>query len=336
MLQRRLNMAREQSRDVDPFRIHSPRIYLVRMTVFLILAGFVVFILNRPISVAFMANPALNSLIIGVLLIGALLTFRQIIRLFPEISWANGLRHRDPDVPVQDIPVLLAPMALLVGERPGMQAISTATFRAIIDSIGTRLDESREVNRYLIGLLVFLGLLGTFWGLLQTVASIGDVLGSMQSGSDANVMFDALKAGLSKPIAGMSVSFTSSLFGLAGSLILGFLDLQAGQAQNRFYVEIEDSLSTYTTDMPSEIVAASPGIPAEFRAAIDRMAAASDPSNTRATTTAMANLAEGIQGLVQHMRSEQQMIRRWVEAQADQQHEIKRLLERLASENERR
>src|SRR5271155_2395194 len=139
MLQRRLNMAREQSRDVDPFRIHSPRIYLVRMTVFLILAGFVVFILNRPISVAFMANPALNSLIIGVLLMGALLTYRQIIRLFPEVGWANGLRHRDPDVAMQHVPVLLAPMAMLVGERPGMQAISTATFRAIIDSIGTRL-----------------------------------------------------------------------------------------------------------------------------------------------------------------------------------------------------
>jgi hypothetical protein len=336
MLQRRLDMARERADDFDPYRISSPRIFLVRMIVFLILAGFVAFVLYKQIGTAFKANPGLNGLIILVLAIGMVLAFRQVVRLFPEIAWVNALRHRDPGLPPATMPTLLAPMAMLIGDQPGMRPISTATLRAILDSVATRLDEGREVNRYLIGLLVFLGLLGTFWGLLETVGSIGDVLASMQTGTDTTVMFDALKEGLSKPIAGMSISFTSSLFGLASSLILGFLDLQAGQAQTRFYTEIEDNLATLTTDAPVEIVPPPPAVPAEFRAALERISAANDPASSRATTTAMANLAEGIQGLVHHMRSEQQLIRRWVEAQAEQQQEIKRLLERLAAETERR
>ncbi|MBV9219059.1 MAG: flagellar motor protein MotA [Methylobacteriaceae bacterium] len=328
-------MARERASDFDPYRLSSPRIFLLRMALFLILIGFAVFILNQQIRDAFMRNPGLNGLIICVLVIGILLAFRQVLRLFPEIRWVNGLRHRDPDAPLTHIPTLLAPVAMLIGEQPGTRPISTVTLRVILDSVATRLDEGREINRYLIGLLVFLGLLGTFWGLIETVGAIGNVLASMQSGSDTTVMFDELKEGLSKPIGGMSISFTSSLFGLSGSLILGFLDLQAGQAQSRFYNEIEDNISMLATDAPIEVVAPPP-IPAEFRAAIDRMAALNDPANSRATTTAMANLAEGIQGLVHHMRSEQQLIRRWVEAQAEQQQEVKRLLERLTSETERR
>jgi hypothetical protein len=211
-------------------------------------------------------------------------------------------------------------MATLLGDRSGSRAISMVTLRAILDSVGTRLDENRDILRYMTGLLIFLGLLGTFWGLLETVGSIGGVINSMQTGSDAAVMFDDLKNGLSKPLAGMSISFTSSLFGLAGSLVLGFLDLQAGQAQNRFYRELEDRLSASTADVSPD--SATTGLTAEA-------------SGSRATSVAIANLAEGIQGLVQHMRSEQQLIRDWVEAQAAQQRDIKRLLERLASETER-
>jgi hypothetical protein len=154
----------------------------------------------------------------------------------------------------------------------------------------------------------------------------------MQTGSDAAVMFDELKNGLSKPLAGMSISFTSSLFGLAGSLVLGFLDLQAGQAQNRFYRELEDRLSASTADVPDS---ATTGLTADVRSALDRISASTEVSGSRATSVAIANLAEGIQGLVQHMRSEQQLIRDWVEAQAAQQRDIKRLLERLAAEHER-
>ena len=147
-----------------------------------------------------------------------------------EVRWANALGTSNMVKP----PVLLAPVATILGEDFAGRSISTVTLRALLDSIGQRLDEQREIGRYLVGLLVFLGLLGTFWGLLETVGSIGEVIHSMQTGGDSAVMFDDLKNGLAAPIAGMSISFTSSLFGLAGSLILGFLDLQAGQAQNRF------------------------------------------------------------------------------------------------------
>ncbi len=293
------------------------------MLVFIILAAFLALILYRQIAIAFMANPGLNGLILGVLAIGILLSLRQVARLFPETRWVNAMAGGG--APPARAPVLLAPVAAILGESLGGRGISTATLRAILDSIGTRLDESREIARYITGLLVFLGLLGTFWGLLETVGSIGGVIKSMQTGADAAVMFDDLKNGLAAPIAGMSISFTSSLFGLAGSLVVGFLDLQAGQAQNRFYIELEDLLSLNVADAPVAIVErAAPGeppIPNE---------------GAKAATVAMANLAEGIQGLVQHMRKEQQMIRDWVEAQAEQQKDIKKLLERIAAEAERR
>jgi hypothetical protein len=225
-------------------------------------------------------------------------------------------------------------MARLMGED-GFRAISTATLRAILDSISTRLDEAREIARYLTGLLVFLGLLGTFWGLLETTGSIGGVIRSMQSGADAAVMFDDLKNGLAAPIQGMAIAFTSSLFGLAGSLILGFLDLQAGQAQNRFYTELEDALSSLAGDGTTP--ASGPSfMPPDLMLALQKLAESSDPVVARTASAAMVNLAEGIQGLVQHMRAEQQMVRKWVEAQAEQQDDIRKLLARIASETERR
>jgi hypothetical protein len=317
---------------LDPYKLSSPRVFLLRMVVFLILVGFVALILHKQIHIAFMANPGLNSLIFFVLAVGIILTLRQVIRLFREVRWVNTL----PQGTKVAAPVLLAPMATLLGDRPAGATISTLTLRAILDSIGSRLDEARDTARYLTGLLIFLGLLGTFWGLLATVASIGDVIKSMQTGSDAAVMFDDLKNGLAAPLAGMSISFTSSLFGLAGSLVLGFLDLQAGQAQNRFYKELEDNLTASTSDPLIEGGPALEAMPRDLRAAILKIATTADQSHARATSIAMANLADGIQSLVQHMRSEQQLIRDWVEAQAEQNQEIKVVLKQIASETERR
>jgi hypothetical protein len=318
--------------DNDPYKLSSPRIFLVRMVVFLILVGFVALILHRQLQIAFQANPGLNGLIAGVLVIGIVLGLRQVGRLFREVRWVNAIAAGT--APLVKPPVLLAPMATLLGDRGGDRTtISTLTLRVILDSIGTRLDEARETARYLTGLLIFLGLLGTFWGLLETVGSIGGVIKSMQTGSDAAVMFDDLKNGLAAPLAGMSVSFTSSLFGLAGSLVLGFLDLQAGQAQNRFYNELEDNLAASTSDPNVDPLAAAQaaGTP-DLRAALDKIASASEQGHARATSIAMANLADGIQALVQHMRSEQQLIRNWVEAQAEQGREVSALLKRIASE----
>src|SRR5712672_2195988 len=237
------------AQDIDPFKLSSPRIFLVRMMVFLILCALVVVVLYRQIWTAFLANPGLNALILGVLLIGIALAFRQVIRLFPEINWVNGFRLADPGLALERPPVLLAPMAAMLGDRVGRMAISSQVMRGILDSIAARLDEARDMSRYMTGLLVFLGLLGTFWGLIETVGSVGGVIQNLKVGGEAAAVFDSLREGLAAPLSGMGISFSSSLFGLAGSLALGFLDLQTGQAQNRFYMELEDWLSTTVTEL---------------------------------------------------------------------------------------
>ena len=325
------------AQDIDPFKLSSPRIFLVRMVVFLVLCALIVIVLYKQIWTAFLANPGLNALIIGVLVIGIALAFRQVIRLFPEIDWVNGFRLADPGLAVERPPVLLAPMAVLLRDRIGRMTISTQIMRGILDSIAARLDEARDMSRYMTGLLIFLGLLGTFWGLIETVGSVGSVINSLKPGGDAGAIFDSLKEGLAAPLGGMGISFSSSLFGLAGSLVLGFLDPQTSQAQNRFYTELEDWLSTTVHDLGVGSDAAAPLSGAgssDLRLAIERLREAiTDGSSSRAATTAMANLAEAIQGLVHHMRSEQQMIRDWVDSQAQQHREVRRLLEILVREN---
>ncbi len=310
-----------------------PRIYLVRMGVFLVLAGFLVFILYRPIWAAFLANPGLNGLILGVLLIGIVLAIRQVVRLFREVRWVNDLGRSDDEYMTLEQPVLLAPMAALIGNRASRTGLSVTMTRSLLDSIAARLDENRELVRYLAGLLVFLGLLGTFWGLIDTVGSVGKVIQSMRTGAEAGALFDELKSGLAAPLSGMGLSFSASLFGLAGSLVLGFLDLQAGQAQSRFYTELEDCLARATTDPGGSELAPRHGPSPDLILALNKLTTAvNEGAGGRAATQAMANLAEGIQGLVQHMRAEQQMIRDWVEAQAAREKELKQVLERLSRE----
>jgi hypothetical protein len=289
-------------------------------------------VLYRQIITAFFANPGLNALIGLVLLIGIILSFRQVVRLYPEVAWVNNFRIADPGLAMDRHPTLLAPMAaILGGERSGRMTISQQTMRHLLDSIATRLDEARDISRYMTGLLVFLGLLGTFWGLIETVGSVGKVIDGLKVGGDAGALFDTLKEGLAAPLGGMGISFSSSLFGLAGSLILGFLDLQSSQAQNRFYTDLEDWLASTVRGYSGEA-----GGDGGLHAAIDRLRTTLEEGGTsRTTTTAMTNLAEAIQGLVTHMRTEQQMIREWADGQGEQNREIKRLLERLARQPEK-
>jgi hypothetical protein len=324
------------ARELDPHKLSSPRVFLFRMMVFVLLCGLVASLLYKQIEVAFMANPALNSLIILVLITGIALTLRQVLRLYPEIAWVNGFRLADPDLATERPPVLLAPMKAILGSRTGRMAISAQMMRGILDSIATRLDEARDISRYITGLLVFLGLLGTFWGLIATVSSVGSVIQGLKASGDAASMFDSLREGLAAPLSGMGISFSSSLFGLAGSLVLGFLDLQAGQAQNRFYTELEDWLSTTVYEQASEPLVRA-GSSGEMRNAIERLRlAVSEAGSNKAASAAMSDLAEAIQGLVYNMRTEQQMIRDWADSQAEHQREVKRLLEVMASENAKR
>jgi hypothetical protein len=318
--------------EIELSKLSSPRIFLVRMLVFLVLCALVTVVLYKQIIAAFFANPGLNALIGAVLLIGTILSFRQVIRLYPEVAWVNNFRIADPGLAIDRRPRLLAPMAaILGGERSGRMTISQQTMRHLLDSIATRLDEARDISRYMTGLLVFLGLLGTFWGLIETVGSVGKVIEGLKVGGDSGALFDTLKDGLAAPLGGMGISFSSSLFGLAGSLILGFLDLQSSQAQNRFYTDLEDWLASTVREYGGE--GAGGG---ELQHAMDRLRTVVEESGgSRNTTAAMANLAEAIQGLVAHMRTEQQMIREWADGQGEQNREIKKLLERIARQPEK-
>ncbi|TPL47484.1 MULTISPECIES: MotA/TolQ/ExbB proton channel family protein [unclassified Mesorhizobium] len=315
----------------DPHKLSSPQVFLLTMVIFLIIVAFIAAILTRQISTAFSSNPGLNGLIIGVLAVGILLAFVQVGRLFREVRWVNSFRAGSETTE----PVLLAPMKAMIG-RSSSVAFSTSSMRTMLDSIATRLDESRDTSRYLVGLLVFLGLLGTFWGLLNTIASIRETIEALDPGTgDAAAVLDALKQGLSAPLAGMGTAFSSSLFGLSGSLVLGFLDLQAGRAQTRFYTELENWLSS-VTDLSSDIVVSDTSKAAEssedIRLLSERLRSLQENgggSNPR-VATAMANLADGISGLVKNMRSEQQIMRDWVEAQSDEQKAMRNTLEKIA------
>jgi hypothetical protein len=321
---------------IDPLKLSAPHVFLIRMLLFIILVGAVGAFLNKQIMVAFMANPWLNGLIIAVEVIGIALSLRQVLRLYPEIAWVNNFRLRQNGTPVKRAPVLLAPMAAILATRTDPMTLSAQLMRGILDSIAMRLDEARDISRYITGLLVFLGLLGTFWGLIETVTSVGSVIQGLKATGDATAMFDSLRSGLAAPLSGMGISFSSSLFGLAGSLVLGFLDLQSSQAQNRFYTELEDWLSTTVYDDASDSSAAG-SIAGEVNTALDRLRRAVDQAGSgKAAAGAMADLAESIQLLVHHMRAEQHTIRQWVDGQAEQQGEIKKLIQAVLDDKAKR
>jgi soluble cytochrome b562 len=325
---------------IDPARakLTNPQVYLLRMALFLVLIAFLVVILAPHLATAFGANPFLNGLILGVLVLGIAFTIIQVVRLYPEVKWVNSFQIGDTTADIGRPPQLLAPMATMMSDQTERMSLSTTSMRSLLDSISTRLDEARDYSRYIIGLLVFLGLLGTFWGLLQTINSVGETIRSLDIGSsESGVIFEELKAGLEAPLAGMGTAFSSSLFGLAGSLILGFLDLIASQAQNRFYNELEEWLSTVTELGSGETGSAA--TPAHLRFTLQDMQASIDglansireqPRGSGPTDVeAMTELAEGVQQLVRQMRQEQKLVREWAQVQADQQAELTPVLREL-------
>lgn len=226
----------------------NPRYYLLIMSVFVCLVALVCALLFVPLKQAFMSNWGFNTIIVGALLIGILLNIRRVIILEPEINWIKIFRTGTSGLSVAESPELLKPLAKhLEGLHRDRFSLSALSLRTVLEGIRGRLAESREISRYIIGLLVFLGLLGTFWGLLGTISSVSGIVGGLEVG-DGNYgqTFQALKAGLQEPLRGMGTAFSSSLFGLGGSLILGFIDIQANHAQNRFFNELEEWLSGVT------------------------------------------------------------------------------------------
>jgi len=314
-----------------------PRKYLIRMFVFVIaitgLCGF----LFLPLHGAFMANAPLNGLIVGVLVIGVIYNFRQVLMLYPEVAWIEEFQQNGTPLSEPQPPKLLAPMATMVGDHKDRLSLSTLAMRSLLDGIVSRLDESRDISRYTVGLLIFLGLLGTFWGLLETVASISNVIGGLKVESgDSIAVFDDLKKGLKAPMAGMGTAFSTSLFGLGGSLVLGFLDLQANQAQNRFYNELEEWLSTVTRLATSSLLGESDQpIPAYVQALLEQTAESLE--NLQQTITRgeesrisvnsnIIALGNKLETLTDHMRTEQTLMKSLAETQM----EMKPILAKIA------
>jgi len=226
----------------------SIRQSLFWMLVYLAIVTTICVLLFEPLSDAFMANRAFNGVILGVLAVGILINFRQVLVLNTEIRWIRVFRTGQTGISVTTEPRLLKPLATHLSKRRRDRfSLSAQALRTILDGLRERLDESREISRYMVGTLIFLGLLGTFWGLLGTIAAVGQVIDSLEVGAgDYAAVFTQLKEGLKAPLSGMGTAFSSSLFGLGGSLVLGFLDLQAGHAQNRFFNGLEEWLSGVT------------------------------------------------------------------------------------------
>jgi len=324
------------SQSYDPYHLASPTIYLIKIVIFLVLVALVAAILFTQILVFFWANPFINSLIIFVMLIGVVLSFRQIIRLFPEVRWVNSLQ--DGQIPATQ-PVLLAPVAGMLRDRLGEAVITPSSMRSILDSVGNRLDEAKDTSRYLTGLLVFLGLLGTFYGLLETVTSVASTIQALDATQgDTASLFTDLKQGLAAPLGGMGTAFSASLLGLSGSLILGFLDLQSSQAQNAFYTDLEDWMTSMTElDHPMTMMQASGlGVSGdEMQAMIERLGTTMQSSNSSQNAIrAMAELARGIDGLVKHIRAEQADLRIHIEEQGETNRKLRDLIEAMLREGE--
>jgi hypothetical protein len=322
----------------------SPLPYLIRMLLFLGAVAGLAYVLHEDLLRVFMHTPTLDAVILGVLLIGIVMIFRQVILLWPEVSWMRRYQNREPNAPpppAQSVN-LLAPMAAMLGERQDQIRLSPTAARAVLDGIASRLDERRELARYMIGLLIFLGLLGTFWGLLQTIGAVADAINSLQvTTGDAIAMFAKLKGSLEGPLKGMSTAFGASLFGLSGSLVLGFLELQASQAQGRFHTELEEWLARVTSLSSSSAGGNfGPSVPAYVEALLERNTEGVDnliravqqiEESRRSSLAGNAQLVERLAALAEAMRAQQNLMARFTEQSIDLRGAVDRLSERAAA-----
>lgn len=328
-----------------------PTVYLVRMLAFLAAVMVVAVVLSEALITAFSSNPVLNCLILIVLLIGIAWTLLQVTRLTPEVHWLTTFQQSRSKLAALPPPRLLAPMASMLAARQAKSrdgqdrfTLSAPAMRSLLDGLASRLDESRELSRYMTGLLIFLGLLGTFWGLLLTVGAVSDVIGGMSVGSgDLNALFEQLKSGLARPLRGMGTAFSSSMFGLAGALVLGFLDLTAGQAQTRFFNELEEWLAGITRLSSGVLGGEGDGgsVPVYVQALLEqtaenmenlqRILVRGEDGRVQANNAVLA-LTERIGTLSDTMRANQQLMLRIAETHAQLAPALQRLGEKRGDE----
>ncbi|MEM9796797.1 MAG: biopolymer transporter ExbB [Pseudomonadota bacterium] len=239
-------MARGNLDTEDQFS--QPIRQIVYMLAVLAAVGVGTYIAYPRVAPIFTANPWLNGTIILVFVLGVIACFAQVFQLFSSVSWIEGFAERRLGHDMTRPPGLLIPLAALLRSRSAKSQISATSSRSILDSVGARMEEARDITRYIVNTLIFLGLLGTFWGLATTVPAVVDTIRSLNpEGDEGSVaVFARLIGGLEEQLAGMGTAFASSLLGLAGSLVVGLLELFAGHGQNRFYREMEDWLSTIT------------------------------------------------------------------------------------------
>lgn len=278
----------------------NSRHYLYLMFICLAVVGVICALLFGSLKSAFMANWGFNLMILCALATGIGINIYQVLRIEPEIEWMNIFRTGQLGRSVaEENPVLLKPLIKhLSGIHRDRFKLSALSLRTVLEGIRAHLDESREISRYMIGLLIFLGLLGTFWGLLGTISAVGQVIGGLNVGtSDFVGTFESLKEGLQKPLQGMGTAFSSSLFGLGGSLVLGFLDIQASHAQNRFFNDMEEWLSGVTQLIDS-----------------------SDDTDTNRLTgePGIARIEHNLNDLIKEMRNNQKSLEQLIEINKNQ------------------
>jgi hypothetical protein len=236
----------QPDREAEP-QFSQPVRQITLMLLALGMSGFGAFIALPKVLPVFQANPYLNGFIVFVFFIGVVACFYQVLQLIGSVRWIENFAS-DSEAPNDTPPQMLAPLAALLRTRGARMQVNSSSTRSILDSVATRIDEARELTRYIVNMLIFLGLLGTFYGLATTVPAIVDTIRSLspQEGEASTDVFNRLMTGLESQLSGMGVAFASSLLGLAGSLIVGLLELFAGHGQNRFYQELEDWLSSIT------------------------------------------------------------------------------------------
>ena len=309
--------------------------YFIRMTAFLAAMAGVVMVIFTPLLTAFKNNIPLNSVILVTLSLGIGIVFYRLYRLRQEQSWFESYERGEERFPGTPAPKILIPLSISLGESQQHHQLTTLNIRSILSSIEARLDETRDVSRYMIGLLIFLGLLGTFWGLSQTIGAIAGVITGLEVDStNVKDSFQTLKQGLQAPLMGMGTAFSTSMFGLAGSLVLGFLDLQVTKAAGSLYHNLEDHLtgqSKSTVDFSNTNIGSGHSGPAYTHSLLEQTAEGMgqlqnimqrNEDNRTSVLQSLHMVGEKMSMLTEQMVSQQVLLKKMAQGHVDLQKQL--------------